>query len=159
LLSNVRDQYPLGQSEALKNIETLKQDYELALHAEADQPSSAILNYKQILNQHPSIAEVYFRLGKISEQNILILTYPTSPDSFLLVMPFTEHDRRIGELKILNLIDDFPFNGRTIFNPDPPINDQVDIIAKTHVYAGLYWDAAHFELVIISPNQEIDSRP
>ncbi len=59
---------------------------------------------------------------------------------------YTNLDIAIGELKIADLLKHAPFNGRTRFNPrrfEPPI---IHRIAFKHVFGGLLWDAAHFEL-------------
>jgi len=235
LVSNLRDQYPLGQSTKLLEDENLNQKYQKALSFEPEQPLAAKSIYKSILKRNPNIAEISFRLGKvydkagkkdsartfyqqavdfdpmpfrapseinavikdlaekysipvadtqnlfkvyssndlpgndlflehlhpnskgyafmafamlekISEQNIHDIPLPAAPDSILQHMTFTELDNRIGELKIINLLDDFPFNGRTVFEKDLPKFPQIDIVAKKHVYEGLFWDAAHFEL-------------
>ncbi|NOX89984.1 MAG: tetratricopeptide repeat protein [Calditrichaeota bacterium] len=59
---------------------------------------------------------------------------------------YTNLDIAIGELKIEDLLKHAPFNGRTRFTPrrfEPPI---IHRIAFKHVFGGLLWDAAHFEV-------------
>ena len=59
---------------------------------------------------------------------------------------YTLLDELIGELKIQNIVSNYPFNGQTNFrlqNTDDPI---ILKIAKKHVSEEFWWDEAHFKL-------------
>jgi len=65
--------------------------------------------------------------------------------AFLNAQPFTLFDQRIGEMKVSQLMNGFPFNGRSQLTPTPA-DSMVNRLASRHLHQGLYWDGAHFQL-------------
>ncbi len=68
-----------------------------------------------------------------------------APEAYLAEQPFTLFDRRIGEMKVEKLLEGFPFNGRSTLQGTPS-EAVVDSLVRRHLYHGLFWDGAHFEL-------------
>jgi tetratricopeptide (TPR) repeat protein len=59
---------------------------------------------------------------------------------------FTLLDQVIGDIKIQELVNEYPFNGTSTFEPIP-VNEKIIIeIASQHVRKKIYWDEAHYQL-------------
>ncbi|MCK5033929.1 MAG: hypothetical protein KAS18_09855 [Calditrichia bacterium] len=67
-------------------------------------------------------------------------------EEYLLDSGYTILDVIIGELIIKGLIEDFPFNGKSSFEPTPVDNEDILRIAKEHHVKQIYWDEAHYKL-------------
>lgn len=59
---------------------------------------------------------------------------------------YTLLDELIGEFKILNLVSNYPFNGKTGFRVQVPEDKMVMQTAQEHLAGKIWWDEAHFKL-------------
>ena len=71
---------------------------------------------------------------------------PLELPHYMQTFSFTALDQRIGEIKVKNLLEGFPFNGRSELLETEITDAMVDTFANQHIYEGLFWDGAHFEL-------------
>lgn len=69
------------------------------------------------------------------------------PDlAYLSASDFTLLDQVIGDLKILKLVNEYPFNGRSGFKPVAVPDKKISELAGQHVQDLIFWDKAHYLL-------------
>ena len=71
---------------------------------------------------------------------------PQPEAGYLSAAGFTLLDQVIGDLKIEQLVKEYPFNGRSEFKPVEVKNKKIREIAFDHVRKKILWDEAHYRL-------------
>lgn len=118
----------------------------------ANSPNGITDNSLFLEHLHPN-EKGYFLLGQLFVDAIKELKKDIQPlkeektsQEYFQQSGFTLLDQAIGELKIQNLVRNFPFKGHTNFKTTEISYRPVLQIARKHVYDHLFWDAAHFQL-------------
>lgn len=84
----------------------------------------------------------------ISKTNMLPKSrmLPQPERGYLTAAGFTLLDQVIGDLKIEQLVKEYPFNGRSEFKPIEIEDKKIREIALEHVKKKILWDEAHYRL-------------